>query len=177
MKRKKKVTLHFILIALIPAGVILYWILSPVFISTEKFYYIAEAGMYIKIVKPVMSTRGYIYLSPDSTFLPAQMDCIIVRKSETANINLIINPSIKKELYLNDRFNFATYYQKKYKISKIDFRNAKFFSEENISSVRVFLLKCPYIKIAIDGYLESVYIKKCDEEYPNKIEPIANMTK
>lgn len=177
MKRKRKVTLGFFLIALIPAGVILLWILSPAFISAEKFYYIPEAEMYIKIVKPVMNTRGYIYLSPDSTFLPTQMDCIIVRKSETANINLIINPSIKKELYLSDRFNFATYHQKKYNISKIDFRNAKFFSEENIAGIRVLLLKCPYIKIAIDGYLESVYIKKCDEEYPNKIEPIDNMTK
>lgn len=168
MNKRKLV---FFLMPFVLIGFISLWILIPSWHKTEKLYYISPVGMYLKVVKPPLNKYGYIFFNRDSVFsLPEQADYIKVHKSETANINIIINPSIKNTLYLDDRFDFSVPHPVKYNICKINFRDTTFFEEHNVAGTCIYILKYPYICVSIDGYLESVY--ESDEEYSNKIEPM-----
>lgn len=170
---KRNLALLYIITPFVILGLIILWILTPSLRTTEKLYYIPQAGMYLKIIRPPLSRYGYALFNKNSIFsLSEKSDYIKVYKSETANFNIIINPNIKNKLYLDDRFNFSTPHPVKYNIYKINFRDTTFFEAHNVASTCTYFLKHPYIAITVDGYLESVYTTNSHEEYPNKIEPM-----
>jgi len=172
MDRIRKIVLIFIFFSFIFIGLILLWILMPIK-CTEKLYYIPQVEMYLKIVKPPLNKYGYVFFSKDSIFSSSeQIDYIKIYKSETSRINIIINPNIKDELYLDDRFNYSTPHAVEYKINKISFRDTTFYEKWNIAGTSTYVLKYPYMDITFEEYLRSIYVTNYGEDLMTKINPI-----
>ena len=140
--------------------------------SKERIYHIPQAEMYLKIVKPPMVKYGYVLLSQDSVFSSFdKMDYLKILKSDINQTFIIINPSIKKELYIDDRFYCLDIHQVNYKICKIDFRNTTFYSIHNTALPNPYELKSPYIVITIGAFLDYVYFSNVNEKYCTEIMP------
>jgi len=170
-KKSKKMLLFFL--TLIIVVLIIFWLIAPSFVSKKRLYYIPQVEMYIKIVKPPLNKYGYVFFSKDSVFVPSeQVDHLKVYKSETARINIIINPNVKNELFLDDRFNFSTPHAVEYKINKINFRDTTFYEKLDIAGTSTYELKFPYMDITLEEYLESVYVTNYGEDCMVKIRPL-----
>lgn len=172
MKRREKVRLFIIFPMLVIIGLFLL-IVAYILASKDKEYYIPEACIYIKIVKPPMSEYGYIYLSQnrisESSDL-TDLDCIKAPRSDIATIDIFISPTKKKELYICPRYCDATLYPNKYEMAKIKFKNPAFYID--ITKENRIAVKYPYFKIVIDGYLDLVYVAEHNERYLKSIKPI-----
>lgn len=171
--RNKKILIPFIIIPGIIIIIIFIWVFYP-FRTIEKLYYIPQAEMYLKTVKPPFDKYGYVLLSKSSIIsLDDNTDCIRIYKSETSNVSILMDPNNKDKVFLTEWFNSSIYKAVSYNIERITFNDTTFFQADIFGGTHSYLLKYPYIDITIDGYLEYVYVTDYNNEYSHKIEPVS----
>ena len=138
----------------------------------ERIYHIPQVNMYLKIIKPPMVKYGYVLFSQDSIFSSLdKMDYLKIQKLDITQTIIIINPNIKDELYIDDRFHCLDIHQINYKICRIGFRDTAFFLVNHADVPYDYQLKYPYMNITIGAYLDFVSIANYGEKYLRDIMP------
>ena len=170
MRMKKRYIVLLIFICL--AAFIVYYCYDSFIRENDKKYYFPQIETYFKVYKPPFSEYGYIIWSKDSNLsFSDSFDFVKIRKSETSWVSFVLNPLKKNEIYIVDKSNNIEEINKvNYVLKKIRGEDTIFFNEDIISGTHTYLLKCPYIDVTFEGYLQSVFFSNCNDEYLNKVE-------
>ncbi len=168
MNKDRKLALSLVLLPLTVLGVIgiafIYVLIAP-FMEEDKQYYVAEAEMYIKLVRPPMDKYGYVLFSKDSIFsLSDKVDYLKVHKSDVSSFGLLMNPNQLNEIIVVDQRGWSVVFinQVKYKIIRRSHEDTLLFEKKEIGGADAHVAKYPNTSITIDGYLRTVYMESND---------------